>query len=701
MRAQLLLAAVAAALACCFAVALPARAQAEPTAVLALLPKTPSQPAGSDAQQASLLPISNGLPEVLGYLEGHKELALGAINATQSGYSQEQALLDITAGTRTSVSTYHPQRPPPLSLIRAGNGGLIVNWLAAVERADTAPADITPGLLASSVPGGTGYVGVRGATNLEAIAATNERGAIPSLSIGSGETVAQRTQAMLGRRRFVVALLPPGAAGDGQLDKLIDQRAPDQLLIVEQAPPDARTPQLLWAGIAGLDNGSGGSFTSETTHLDGVAAGIDLLPTILDHLDVPVPKGVRGQPIKLAGVRDAAALDRLNSRLQVITSRRIPVLETMLFTWIAVVLLGGIIRDRAGVRFGVRIGGLAMIWLPFMVLVSGAFQPSRQAELFIVAGGAFLLALLTDRFVPWPRGPAVPALVGLVAYAADLANHSHFVIRSLLGPSPRSGSRFYGLGNELEITLTVLMLIAVAATLRRRERSATGAVTFAVAGIVLAGIMGSGRLGADVGGIFTLAGGAAVATLLMLPGGITRKAVAIAIVTPALGLAALAGLDLATGGDGHFTRTVLHGSFSDQIDTLERRYELAWHVLRGGYSPLLLFLCILAVTYAVKHRRRVYGLQIAGDPVWRACLFGGLAASIAGSLFNDSGPQLLFIGVTALTFLTTYLRAGPNGPAAGGGPLSGRRAAEASRREPAGRPQDEQRAEAEPAAGPA
>lgn len=649
------------------AAALPARAGAESSAVLALMPLSPDTPAGVEPLPDSEPPGGDrGLPEVLGYLDGHPSLALGALSATQSGYSQTQALLDITAGTRTSKSTYRPKDPPDLRFTRGdGRSGLIVNWIAAQLRAETAPADITPGLLASSVPGGVGFVGITGNPNLEAVAASDEEGAIPSVSIGSPYTVAARTQTMLRTHRFVVALLAPGATGDGELDKLIGERAPDQLLIAEQAPPPFRAPQLLWTGIVGLRSGHGGSFTSATTHLDGVAAGIDLLPTILDHLGVEVPDGVRGQPIRLSGTRDAAAIDALDSRLSVIAARRMPALQTFLYTWLAIVLLAGIARDRVGVRFALRLGGLALMWLPLMVLATAALAPSRQSELFMLAGGSFLLALLTDRLVRWPRGAAVPCTVGLIAYAADLANHSHLIIRSLLGPSPRSGSRFYGLGNELEIVLTVMLLIAIAALLRRRERSRGGALAFALGGVGLALVMGSGRLGADVGGIFTVAGGAAVATLLMLPGGITKKALLAAVLTPVAGLAALAALDLATSGDGHFTRTVLHGSLSDQLDTFQRRYELAWNILKSGYGPLLVALCVLAVTYAIKYRRRIYA-GVETDPVWRAALFGGLGASISGSLFNDSGPTLLFIGIVALTFLTTYLRAGPGGPAAAG-----------------------------------
>jgi hypothetical protein len=603
-------------------------------------------------------------PSVLSLLDGHPELALGMVSATQSGYSPQQALLDLTAGTRTSRGTYHPSDPPDLSLLPtgpAGRPGLIVNWLAAVARAETAPADIVPGLLASSIPGGAAYAGISGDPNLEAVAAAGRDGTVRTVSLGPGATVAQRARALTATHRLVVALLPEGLAGDAQLDALLAHRPPRELLIAIAAPPQATAPQLLPTGIAGLSVAR--SFSSATTHIEGVAAGIDLLPTILQHLGIATPKGVRGEPIHSAGVRDAAALQHLNDRLSVIIARRNPALETFLFAWLAVALIAGIARDRAGIRFAMRTGGLALLWLPTMLLIAGALQPSRQAELFLIAIGSFALAFATDRLLAWPRGPAAPALTGLVLYTADLVNHSHFLLRSLLGPNPRSGSRFYGIGNELEIALTVLMLVAVAATLPARRRTRGGALAFALAGVAWAVVAGSGRLGADVGGIFTIAAGAGVATLLMLPGGVTRRALLVAVLAPAAGLGALALIDLATGGNGHFVRNVLHGSSGDLLDTLQRRYELAWSILSSGTAPLLTLLCGLAVGYAFVHRRRVYA-TIAGDPVWRACLWGGLAASIAGSLFNDSGPILLFIGIVALTFLTTYLRGGPELPAA-------------------------------------
>jgi hypothetical protein len=50
---------------------------------------------------------------------------------------------------------------------------------------------------------------------------------------------------------------------------------------------------------------------------------------------------------------------------------------------------------------------------------------------------------------------------------------------------------------------------------------------------------------------------------------------------------------------------------------------------------------------------------VAGSPAWQAALAGGLAASIAGTLFNDSGPVLLVYGTFVLACLTAYVRGDP------------------------------------------
>ena len=596
-------------------------------------------------------------PSILDRLDFHPELSLGLVGATQGGYDQTQALLDISAGTRVSSAAYKPKQVPVLTFYGQDGTALFQGWLDARARAESAPADIVPGLLAQTIPGGGAYAGVSGRSQIESLPAANEAGRIGFVSIGKADDVARRAQKLLTQRSFVIAGLPTGEPGDTAVEELIKNRTPDELLMVMETPLPARAPQLLPLGILGMGPPSG--LTSDSTHLDGIVAGIDLAPTTLNWLGLKVPDEVKGQLIKRTGERDSAALRSFSDRLRVVNGRRFPALETVLAAWLLLALVLGLVADRRGWRASMRLGSLAIMWLLSVLLFTAALHPGRGLELLLIAGLSFVLAALTDRFVPWPRGPLVPCLFTVLFYVVDLARGSDLIIRSLLGPNPRFGSRYYGIGNELESSLPVLLFVGLAALMYGRTRSRAGAAIFAGAGLFLGAAIGSGRLGADVGGVITVGGGAAVATLFMLPGGVTRRAVVLACLVPALALAGLAGLDLATGGNSHFTRTVLHAHGGSALhDIFVRRYELAFNALKRGLMPFATAIAVLTLAYGIKYRARIYA-PLADSDVWRAALAGSVAAGVVGSLSNDSGPLLLVISTFAVVATTVYVRGDP------------------------------------------
>jgi hypothetical protein len=620
-----------------------ARARAaDPRVVLAFLP------AGGD----------NNPKPVLDRLDERTRFAIGLVSATQGRSSPEQMVLDLSSGSRTSRRVYEPEEPPPLELVQGGDrSGFIFGWNKALERAESAPAEIKPGLLAGEIRGGAAYAGVAGRTHVEAAVAADRRGDIAAASLGPAATVAERAARLLVRHRLVVVGLPTSDKGDEALDDLLRGRRAGDLLIVVQTPPRARVPLLLPMGIVGLHGN--GLLTSPTTHLEGIVGGIDIPVTIMHHLGIEVPDGVRGQPIRAEGVRDAATLTAVEARLRVVSGRRSPVLGGLAFAWLALVLALGFVADRRGIRAGLRIGALAFMWAPTMLLVTGWLAPSRLAEMAIIVAGAFALAALTDRLVRWPRGPLLPAGVAISAYAVDLIFGSPLIIRSLLGVNPRSGSRFYGLGNELESTLTALLLVGLGALLFGRGESRRAAAIIALTGAVFAVFVGAAQLGADVGGVITVGAGIAAATIVMLPGRPSRRVLALAALVPVVALVLLAGLDLVTGGDGHFTRTVLQADSAGSLwDVVTRRYTLAFNVFAQGAMPLIMVVGVLAVAYAVRYRERIYA-PLRGSPSWRAALIGALTASIVGALTNDSGPLLFAFGVAVLTCATAYVRGDP------------------------------------------
>src|SRR5207249_2038082 len=153
-------------------------------------------------------------------------------------------------------------------------------------------------------------------------------------------------------------------------------------------------------------------------------------------------------------------------------------------------------------RVALRIGFLGALWLPGLALLTAAILPTRTAEIAILVLGSLGLGALVDRFVPWPLAPAVPAAIVFGAHALDLARGSPLIGASLAGPNPKGGARFFGIGNELEILLSLEVLFGLGAALSA-VRGRYVPRGFAIGGLIAAAIIGSGRLGADVGGVIT------------------------------------------------------------------------------------------------------------------------------------------------------------------------------------------------------
>ncbi len=586
-------------------------------------------------------------------------LSIGILSATQGSYTTAQLLLDITQGARVSSSAYSPGRPPALSLQRHGSGAAVEPWQAVLERARGAPQILEPGLLATQIPGGGGYAGITGTNDVDGVAAAKESGLLTALSLGSAATLPARITALDEHERLVVADLPAGVEGLGDLRALSGERPADELEIVVQRAPDVPGNELLWVAVAGL--GGGHTLSTQSTNQRGLIAAVDLAPSILRHLGLPVPDTMRGKPIEPDGALDGAYLRSFKGRLLVIYGRRLGALACLLGVWALLMLAAWLTpltpRLRPRVRaWTARVGALAFLWTPVAVLVPAALEPSRGAEDALLVLICFSLGASCERLLPWPRAPLAPAVVAVVALSADALAGTQLLVRSLLGPNPELGVRFYGIGNELKSGLAVLVFAGVAAALYPAVHGRRAAARMAVSGIMLAVIEGSARIGAGVGGVILVSAGTALATVMLLPGALTRRRALIVLGSPVAGLIALAALDLSTAhGTGHYTGSVLHAHSAGEIrDIIVRRYTAAYDELKHGGMPFATALALVASALGVGHHRRLLA-PVDCDPAWLAALAGGLTAGVIGALTEDSGPVLLVVAVFTLGCMLGYL----------------------------------------------
>jgi hypothetical protein len=631
----------AGALACALAVLVPAApAAARPRALIAFLPPGAGEPRPLLEEFAA------------------RGMAIGLTSPTVGGFQKRQMALDMSQGARIPTRLYSKEIGA-LRLRRSGGGWVLSGWDVARRRADTAPGDLRPGLLATAIEragGSVGYAGVDGGYPIGPIVAADESGRIPLASIGDAASLADRAAQLWKRARLVVCDLPGGAAGLRALDALLAQRGRDGFVYVVRAPY-GKTPRLLPAAVAAP--GNHGQLWSATTRRNGLIAATDVAPTVLHVLGVPVPGAMQGEPIEGRGTADPKAVEDLADRLAVVTARRGDALRWILGSWLALLAALRLLRGADGVRAALRIGLLSALWLPGVALALGALAPSRIVETAALALASLALGGLTDRIVRWPFGPALPAGVVFAAHAIDLARGSRLIGASIAGPNPAGGARFFGIGNELECILSVSVLIGTGAALAwwSARGGSRRAIPFAFAAVALvaAGVMGAGRLGADVGAVVTLGAGGAAAVVASLGARPSRRVLALAVAAPVAAIGALILLDVVTGGGAHLTRSVVDSQGSgDLVDVIRRRLQGSFSSLKKpGWAAAFVIAVTVVVWLAAQRERflrRVPRELAAG-------LVGAWFAVVIGAASNDSGPVILDIGAVMLLLSAGYVRA--------------------------------------------
>jgi hypothetical protein len=542
----------------------------------------------------ALMPEGTGV-EQLARVRG---ISPGLLSAGLGSVSAEQTYLDISQGNRVFDSLYDSELPRD---VRGGICGPPYSR-AVIERADSAPADIVPGLLA--------------ATLREA----GERCQVRDLTLPRLVTLVQ------------------GLRGN------------DLVVALERAPPEKN--RQLAVGIAG--RGFSGDLTSDSTRTDGYVLSTDVAPTILGRLGIAVPSAISGQAIRAEGPVDAGAIESLGGRMGVISERRGAVIGISLLVWLVLLGLALLIRGRVA-RVAVRIVGLSVIYLPLALLLGAALEPGKGSEQVLVLLGAPALAGLTLVALRGYRALAVACGAVVLSYAIDVIAGSPLTSLSLLGPNPGLGVRFYGIGNELEALLGVLVVAGTGAALAGfgpRLSPRRCAAVFLATGIFFALVFAAGRFGADVGAAIVLPVGGAVAAVAVAAR--NRRTALLVIVAPLAMLALIALADLVSGANAHLTRSVLDaGGLGNLGDVAQRRLQLSAHSFTRpvvlAFLPLIAALAVFAML-----RRDRLGALLENFPAMRAGLLGALAATVIGTLANDSGALLLEIGAAYLLVFVSF-----------------------------------------------
>jgi uncharacterized membrane protein len=405
-------------------------------------------------------------------------------------------------------------------------------------------------------------------------------------------------------------------------------------------------------GVVGA--GFSGTLTSDTTRSEGLVAATDIAPTVLEHLGLEIPEEMNGKPIRAEGDSDPEALVNLRNRLEDKGARRGPVLGVALLVWVIAAATAAIILFGAGARFGLALLALALVYLPLVLLLTGPFSPSLKLERWIAIAAPPLLGALTLRLLPGYRALAFACAATTLAFCVDVALGLDLIDRAILGPNLAAGGRFFGINNEVEAITAVIIPVGVGAALAAsgafRDRPRAAIAAFVGVGIFAAAFFALGRFGADVGAAIVLPVGAAAAAAVLTG---SRRAIAIAFIAPVAGVLALFAADLLLGGDAHLTETILGSGGSGEIlDTVERRLRQTGNSFTFETNVTLLPFAGGLIALAILRWRYVRSLY--PEPEAWAGFVGALAATVVGTLANDSGATLLVFGTFYLAATTGF-----------------------------------------------
>jgi hypothetical protein len=460
--------------------------------------------------------------------------------------------------------------------------------------------------------------------------------ALPSVASRARLTALAQTDDMLGRVEHV---LP----------------ARTLLLVVSVAPPTTK-----WSLTPMVASGAGivhGYLDSPSTERLGLVTLTDVAPTVLDALGVKVPEGMIGHPFRLhPGTVDLNRLSSLNADGRYRDSIYFPIALGFVALHAVAYLIAAFLLSRR--RLGrsepvLRYGVLAIAALPVSTFLLKALPASGWGfggVLVLFAIDAALVAAVSRSRrhalspLTWLLGITVAVLL------VDVATGARLQVNALLGYSPLTAARFFGIGNSAFALLAATSLLLAGAHLQWAPRRREALVAVAGLFLLVVVIDGAPSLGSDVGGILTLVPVMGLALVAFSGRRVSWRTVGVLVGITVVVLAAATTVDLLRPPEarthlGRVVTDVQGAGGSSFLTTVARKTATNVRVLQATVWSWMVPIIGAFLLYLLIWERRLGRLLPRGSPL-RIGLVAALAAGLVGFAVNDSG-----VVVTALVYL--------------------------------------------------
>jgi hypothetical protein len=378
-------------------------------------------------------------------------------------------------------------------------------------------------------------------------------------------------------------------------------------------------------------------------------------PTILHSLGVPVPDGMIGQPLRYhPGTVDLGRLAGLDHDGTTRDSIYPGLALGFVLLHAAVYLVAALLLSRREVGRSepfLRYGVLAIAGLPVATFLVKALPLDGAASLPVMFAVDAVIIAVASR----SRRHALSALGWVMGFTAvvimvDVATGARLQVNSVLGYSPQTAARFFGIGNSAFAILAATGILAAAIHLQYAPRRREAFLTITGFLVLLIIIDGAPSLGGDVGGILTLVPVIGLALIAFSGRRISWRTVAVLVALTVVVLGAALAVDLLRPPDarthlGRVVTNVHHAGGGSFLTTVARKVATNLRVLKTTVWSWLVPIIGAFLLYLLIWERRLGRLLPRGSAL-RIGVIAALGAGLLGFALNDSG-----VVITALVYL--------------------------------------------------
>ncbi|MTI84929.1 MAG: hypothetical protein FH756_13780 [Firmicutes bacterium] len=403
-----------------------------------------------------------------------------------------------------------------------------------------------------------------------------------------------------------------------------------------------------------------GLIISPTTKRPGIMRNTDLMPTILEFMDIDAPSGITGQAVQIMPVGySLSALAGLQEQLVLTYDWRRPILQT--YVSIQLILLGAslifIFWKKSLALSILKPVMLAVISFPVATLLLSLFP--TPSPFFLIALLLAIISILMVIAVQLGRlGNLMPFIfiTGLtsILILIDLLIGAPLQKTSLLGYDPIMGARFYGLGNEymgILIGSTLIATTSLFTQFAKYRRSLLVAVCLYF--ILAAYVIAAPHFGTNVGGTIASVGAFLVTALLLMNVKITLRSillVCLGVVLVVLGFI-LYDFSRPVAMQSHIGRTatlILSGGADEIINIISRKVSMNIKLIRYTIWSRVFLASLGCLALLFYRPSGIMQLIRQKHPLLYKGLAGVLVGSILAFVFNDSG---VVAAATAMIFV--------------------------------------------------